>query len=99
MAKIGRFEDIKAWQKARKIDFEVYNCAENSELFYKDFALKDQIERTRGSIIDDIAEGFERVRTKEFILFFNCTKGSCGEVRYQLFRALDSGDIEKETFD
>jgi four helix bundle protein len=99
MATIENFEDIVAWQKARENDKEIYHLTINSNLFTKDFSLVDQIRRASGSIMDNIAEGFERGGNKEFIQFLYISKGSSGEVRSQLYRALDRGYIDQDTFE
>ncbi len=88
MAKIEKFEDILAWQKARELTQLVYRASRRGE-FAKDFALRDQIRRAVISITSNIAEGFERGGTKEFVQFLGHAKGSCGEVRSQLYIALD----------
>ncbi len=87
MAKIDRFEDIKAWQKARELNKEIYKISNNT-LFEKDFGLKDQIRRASVSVLSNIAEGFERNGSKEFKQFLSIAKGSSGEVRAQLYVAL-----------
>ena len=99
MSKINCFEDIIAWQKARINDEKIYDTIINSNNFSKDFALVDQIKRASGSIMDNIAEGFERGVNKEFIQFLYYAKGYSGEVRSQLYRALDRGYINQATFD
>ena len=68
MTTFNKFEDIEAWQKARKLTKMVYNFS-NLEPFNKDFALKDQIRRASVSVMSNIAEGFERSGTKEFSQF------------------------------
>jgi four helix bundle protein len=98
MGKINGFEDILAWQKARQLNKEIYKIS-NNELFNRDFGLKDQIRRASVSILSNIAEGFERNGSKEFKQFLSIAKGSAGEVRAQLYVALDLGYINKEEFE
>ncbi|HQZ83612.1 MAG TPA: four helix bundle protein [Pyrinomonadaceae bacterium] len=97
MAKIERFEDIESWKLAREAVNLVYD-ATNGERFGRDFALCNQIRRAAISIMSNIAEGFERNGNKEFLQFLAVAKGSCGEVRSQLYIALDQGYLGKETF-
>jgi len=97
MATIKRFEDISAWQKARELSKEIYAITKIGR-FSKDYELKGQILKASGSIMDNIAEGFERGGKGEFIQFLGIAKGSCGEVRSQLYRALDREYIDKEKF-
>jgi four helix bundle protein len=98
MATIKTFEELEAWQKARKLSNDIYDKTSNGT-FSKDFSLKDQINRSSGSVIDNIAEGFERGGNKEFIQFLSYSKGSCGEVRSQLYRAKDRNHITEEEFE
>jgi len=98
MAKINNFEDILAWQKARELNKEIYKIS-NNELFNRDFGLKDQIRRASVSVSSNIAEGFERNGSKEFKQFLYIAKGSAGEVRAQLYIALDLGYIKNEEFE
>ena len=97
MATITRFEDIKAWQKSRELSNEIYRVS-SIPPFSQDFALKNQIRRAVGSIMDNIAEGYERGGNKEFIQFLFIAKGSTGEVRSQLYRAFDNNFITEEDF-
>ena len=83
---------------AREFCLDVFRIT-NYDAFSKDFRLKDQIKASSGSIMDNIAEGFERSGNKEFVQFLYIAKGSCGESRSQLYRALDFLYISKEEFD
>lgn len=98
MATITKFEDVKAWQKSRKLAQDIYLIT-NQHPFSQDFALKNQIRSATGSIMDNIAEGFERGGNKEFIHFLFISKASAGEVRSQLYRALDVGYLSQAEFD
>jgi len=97
MSRIERFEDIEAWRKARELTKEIYALT-NDGPFARDFGLRDQIRRAVVSIMSNIAEGFERGSNKEFIRFLYIVKGSAGEVRAQLYVALDQAYINQETF-
>lgn len=97
MATIKYFEDLEIWQMAREISKEIYELTRNNP-FCRDFALVDQIRRSSGSIMDNIAEGFERDGNKEFKQFFSISKGSSGECRSQLYRAFDQGYISTNEF-
>ncbi len=98
MAKIERFEDVEAWKQAREITKLIYK-ATLLESFKKDFALCNQIRRASISILSNIAEGFERGGDKEFLQFLAIAKGSCGEVRAQLYAALDQNYVDEKQFD
>ncbi|WP_159518347.1 four helix bundle protein [Sunxiuqinia indica] len=98
MATIERFEDLKVWKAAREFCKEIHQMTIHDD-FSKDFKLVSQIKASSGSIMDNIAEGFERDGNKEFGQFLSFSKGSCGESRSQLYRALDNGYISKEEFD
>jgi four helix bundle protein len=98
MATIKRFEDVEAWQLARELSKEIYKIT-GINPFSFDYRLKDQIKGSSGSMMDNIAEGFERDGRKEFITFLSYGKGSAGEFRSQLYRALDAGHITQEKFD
>lgn len=88
MATLKSFEDIQAWRKARELSQLIFEQSTNGALS-KDYSLKDQINRAAGSIMDNIAEGFERGGNKEFIQYLSYAKGSAGEVRSQLYWAFD----------
>ena len=98
MVKITKFEEIDSWKKARKLTHEIYQKT-SSGGFARDFGLKDQIRRASVSVLSNIAEGFERGGDKEFLQFLAVAKGSCGEVRAQLYVALDQGYLSPEVFD
>lgn len=87
--KIERFEDKKAWQKAKELTKEIYFLFEKS----KDFGFKNQIQRAAVSIMNNIAEGFERKSDNEFKYFLFIAKGSCGEVRSMLILAEELSKI------
>lgn len=92
-----RFEDIIAWQKAREL-CKFVNVLTEQQNFSRDFKLISQIKGSSGSSMDNIAEGFERGGNKEFIQFLFISKGSTGETRSQLYRALDNNYITEEDF-
>jgi four helix bundle protein len=96
--KIERFEDITSWQKARELTRHIYRHSKTGE-FARDFGLRDQIREASVSIMSNIAEGFERGGDKEFRQFLSTAKGSCGEVRSQLYVALDQNYIVPADFD
>jgi four helix bundle protein len=97
MAKIKRFEDLEAWKIARELTRLIYSISSSGE-FARDFGLRDQIRRASVSVLSNIAEGFEREGDKEFLQFLAMAKGSCGEVRAQLYVALDQLYINDEQF-
>jgi len=92
------FEELKVWQKALTLVKSVYRITSNNR-FSKDFSLIDQIRRASVSIMSNIAEGFERGSNAEFIQFLYIAKGSCGEVRSQLYVAKELKYISKEEFE
>jgi four helix bundle protein len=96
--KIEKFEDLIAWQKARKLTGRVYK-ATNQGNFARDYSLKDQIRRAAVSTMSNIAEGFERGGAPEFHRFLVMAKGSCAELRNQLYIALDVAYIPADAFD
>mgnify|MGYP002779083601 CR=1 FL=1 len=97
MASIQKFEDIEAWKSAREVTNLVYEVS-SAERFSRDFALVNQIRRASISIVSNIAEGFERSGNKEFLQFLAIAKGSCGEVRAQLYVAFDQEYIDEAKF-
>ena len=92
------FEEIEAWQLSRELVRDVYRLSREG-LFSKDTGLQGHIRRAAVSIMSNIAEGFERGGNKEFISFLSIAKGSCGEVRSQLYVASDQGYIETSQFE
>jgi len=98
MATFKKFEDIEAWKKSRELTRRVYRIS-NKAGFAKDFGLRDQIRRASVSVMSNIAEGFDRSGTGEFIQFLATAKGSAAEVRCQLYVAIDQGYVDKATFD
>jgi four helix bundle protein len=87
---VKNFEDLNVWKQARQLTQEVYRLTK-TETFFKDFGLRDQIRRAAISVMSNIAEGFERGGNQEFVQFLYVAKASCGEVRSQLYVALDQG--------
>jgi four helix bundle protein len=89
---VKNFEDLNVWKQARQLTQEVYRLTK-TEKFLKDFGLRDQIRRAAISVMSNIAEGFERGGNQEFVQFLYVAKASCGEVRSQLYVALDQGYV------
>jgi four helix bundle protein len=98
MSTISNFEALEIWQMARQQALEIYQLY-IQELFSKDWELKNQINAASGSVMDNIAEGFERSGNKEFSNFLLISKGSNGEVRSQLYRAYDRKYLTMEKFE
>ena len=92
--KIDRFEDIIAWQKSKELTILIYSLLRES----KDFSFRDQIQRAAVSVMNNIAEGFERKSNNEFKQFLYIAKGSCGEVRSMLYLANELKKITNEEF-
>jgi four helix bundle protein len=93
--KIERFEDLVIWKEARELCKRIFEIT-SIEPFSSDFKFRDQIRASSGSIMDNIAEGFERDGNKEFIQFLSVAKGSCGECRSQSYRAYDYKNINDD---
>ncbi|MCB9455819.1 MAG: four helix bundle protein [Anaerolineaceae bacterium] len=97
MTPVERFEDLIAWQKARKLTAAVYQVTRQGD-FARDFGLSSQIQRASVSVMSNIAEGFERNNPGDFSRFLTIAKSSCAEVRAQLYVALDVGYLNQGQF-
>lgn len=97
MATINRFEDLEILKESRRLSYIIFTFSSN-QWFSKDFRFRDQIKAAAGSVMDNIAEGFERSSRLEFINFLSISKGSCGEVKSQLYRAKDQVYTSEEEF-
>jgi len=97
MATFKKFEDIECWRKARNLTNRIYAISAQGA-FARDFGLRDQIRKASVSIMSNIAEGFDRSGTAEFVQFLATAKGSASEVRAQLYVALDQGYIDDVIF-
>jgi four helix bundle protein len=95
---IERFEDIEAWKLARKLTREVYRLT-NKPRYSKDYGLRNQIQESAGSSMDNIAEGFDAETNPEFIRFLRYAKRSCTEVQSKLYVALDEKYITDDEFE
>jgi four helix bundle protein len=95
MATVNKFEDLEIWQMARKLSKEIINLVNITDL-KNDFKLRDQVKGSSGSVMDNIAEGFDRDGNIEFRQFLSIAKGSVGETRSQLYRIFDSNYISEE---
>ncbi len=95
MSTIYRFEDLPVWQQSRFLCNKIFKIIEVSSAFSKDFRFRDQLKAAGGSVMDNIAEGFERSSRLEFLNFLGIAKGSIGEVRSQLYRSIDNNYIDK----
>ncbi|WP_293297805.1 four helix bundle protein [Allomuricauda sp.] len=92
MATVKKFEDLEIWQEARKLSKDIIRIAKETDL-KNHFRLRDQIKASSGSVMDNIAEGFERDGNLEFRQFLSIAKGSAGESRSQLYRVFDNNYI------
>ena len=97
MATLRKFEEIECWKKARELTRRIYEIT-NKPAFAKDFGLKDQIRRAAVSVMSNIAEGYDRSGTAEFVHFLATAKGSAAEVKCQLYVAADQGYIQEDHF-
>lgn len=95
--KVNSFEDLQVWKDSRILVKSIYQLTSDSK-FSKDFGLREQIQRASVSIMNNIAEGFERNNNKEYIKFLGYSKGSAGEVRSMLYVATDLGYISQDSF-
>ena len=98
MATINRFEDLEIWQESRRLAKEIHIISIETGL-KSDFKFKEQIKSSSGSVMDNIAEGFERDGNIEFRQFLSIAKGSAGETRSQLYRVFDFGYIDEQKFE
>lgn len=96
--KVNRFEDLIIWQLARELSKYVFDITSN-DIFKDDYKLRSQIRGSSGSVMDNIAEGFDRGGKKEFIQFLYIAKGSCSETRSQSYRCFDSNYITGKQHD
>ena len=95
---VKNFEDLEIWKAACGLTREVYDLSKEPK-FSKDFGLRDQMRRAAVSIMSNIAEGYERGGNQEFVQYLYIAKGSCGEIRSQLYVALDQEYVERRTAD
>ena len=97
MATVNIFKDLEIWKLSRILCNDIHTVANNTGL-KKDYRLYNQIDGSSGSVMDNIAEGFERNGNKEFIQFLSIVKASCGETRSQLYRVFDRNYVNEKDF-
>ena len=97
MATVDNFEELDVWKLARALTVKVYRLSRQG-LFAKDYGFRDQICRAAVSIVSNIAEGFERRSKNQFLQFLDIASGSAGELRAQLYIALDLGYVDENQF-
>jgi four helix bundle protein len=95
---IKRFEDLEVWKNSRELCRKIRITCETTPLG-RDYSIRDQILRSSGSCMDNIAEGFERDGNKEFINFLYISKGSIGETRSQIHRSFDAGHLDQKIYE
>jgi four helix bundle protein len=95
---VTRFEELTVWKRSREFNREVYRLTQK-RAFTRDFAMTTQLRRASLSVMNNIAEGFERYRRNEFMQFLSTSKGSAGEVRSMLYAAFDIGYIDTREFE
>lgn len=96
MAKLNRFEDLQSWQRARQLANYIYDLTEHPK-FSKAFRLRDQIQGAAGSVMHNIAEGFDSETNPDFIRFLNMSRRSASEVQSELYLALDRKYLTDES--
>ena len=98
MPTILKFEELEIWKQSRMLYLKIFQITQK-EVFSREYKFKEQIKSSAGSVMDNIAEGFDRSSRLEFLNFLGIAKGSCGEVRSQLYRAFDQQYISEKEFD
>ncbi|MBX3257196.1 MAG: four helix bundle protein [Chitinophagaceae bacterium] len=98
MPTILKFEELEIWKQSRALSLKIFRLTQK-EVFLREYKFKEQIKSSAGSVMDNIAEGFDRSSRLEFINFLGVAKGSCGEVRSQLYRAFDQQYITEKEFE
>jgi len=91
MGNIEKFEDLEVWKEGVRLTVDIYKALQGC----KDFSLRDQLQRSAVSIASNISEGYERKGNKEFIQYLYIAKGSCAELRTQLYIAMETGILDK----